>query len=479
LAIYKKATELAGLPIVPYEPVIGLLPPTMLRLELRSTKPPGKSWAIALAGKQVILQAGRKQTLTFASAQAARERFRRLVDEKVQEGWLPPYTRELLRARPRKRRWAITVVGRERTIIEGSAGAEGKVTTRVFKTRVDAMADAERRIAAKLAEGYVEQLPAPSSLREALFAAVRANPEDTASRGALMDWLVEQGEEPPAIAWRVDAGLYDSGFSRFRAFLDEPAVGFVEALVVGACWNEAATAAHRTSAPFVEALVAARQRLPRLRALFLGDMTYRDNEISWIRQSDITPLFAAFPRMEHFRLRGGDGLVLRKFRHERLKSLVIEASNLPRAVTRALGASELPALEHLEVWLGTSRYGANTKPADLAGILQGDGLPALRHLGLRNSEIVDAIAARLGRAAILSRLRSLDLSLGTLTDRGAKALLAIPELGKLERLDFHYNYLSPEMAGRVAALGPAVEAGDRREEDYWGGEAHRYVAHSE
>src|SRR5262249_10208549 len=127
-------------------------------------------------------------------------------------------------------------------------------------------------------------------------------------------------------------------------------------------------------------------------------------------------------------------LPLRSLLYGRRTSRRCSPRSTCRAVTRAVGASELPAL---------------------------------RHLGLRNSEIVDAIAARLGRAPVLGRLRALDLSLGTLTGRGAEALLAIPGLAKLERLDLHYNYLSPEMAGRVAALGPAVDAGDNRVEDYW------------
>ena len=49
----------------------------------------------------------------------------------------------------------------------------------------------------------------------------------------------------------------------------------------------------------------------------------------------------------------------------------------------------LPALEHLELWLGTDEYGADTEVADLKNILQGKNLPSLRHLGLRNSEITD------------------------------------------------------------------------------------------
>src|SRR5213078_4159611 len=45
---------------------------------------------------------------------------------------------------------------------------------------------------------------------------------------------------------------------------------------------------------------------------------------------------------------------------------------------------------------------------------------------------------------ILSRLDSLDLSLGTLNDDGGKALLGNPALKRLKRLDLHRHYLSKQ-----------------------------------
>src|SRR5262249_34664194 len=155
------------------------------------------------------------------------------------------------------------------------------------------------------------------------------------------------------------------------------------------------------SAGVVKALIAARGRLKSLRALFLGDILEDESEISWIRHSDLTGLLEAFPKLEHFRVRGGEGLVLRAFRHDCLKSLAFEASNLRRKVVRAVGASKLPALEHLELWLGTADYGADTTPADLKGILQGKRLPSLRSLGLRNSEIADDVARAVARAPVM------------------------------------------------------------------------------
>jgi uncharacterized protein (TIGR02996 family) len=482
VSIDQKVTEFAGLPVIEYQPATGLVLPVMPRKELRSDRKPDQFWAIALEQDRVItwsgkvVTGGKQQARKLASPAAAREKYLELVAEKVAAGWAPPPVhREFHLASGRSPKfWTITVSGRQRTVLSGRAGTQGTVVTRSFRTEAAALADCERLIAQRVAEGYVEQQPAAGSLREALVAAIRANPDDAASQSAFADYLSEQGEQLPAVAWRVDGDRWgEGGFKNLGSFLADPAVHLVEALVVGFCWGWDG----EDSARVVEALVAARGRLPNLRALFLGDILQRENEISWIRHSDITGLLEAFANLEHFRARGGEGLVLRPFRHDKLKSLTLEASNLRREVVRAVGASRLPSLEHLEIWLGTELYGADTTPADLKGVLQGKRLPSLRSLGLRNSEIADDLAHAVAGSPVLRQLRVLDLSLGCLTDSGAEALLASPALARLEKLDIHHHNVSPALVERLRSLGIRVDARDAGNL----GDPHdfRYVAHTE
>jgi uncharacterized protein (TIGR02996 family) len=366
--------------------------------------------------------------------------------------------------------WRIGVHGRSLTVQSGKIGTDGKSETQRFPSPTAARSAAEALIAEKLAEGYSEMTPAPSSLREALIAALVADPDDQAARMAFADFLNDQGEQVPAVAHHIDG---DGTIDILDEFLIDPAVSFVQTIVIGFCFGQGG----EDSSQVVEALVSARDRLPNLRSLFLGDLVYSDQEISWINQSDLTGLFAAFPRLEHFRARGGGSLVVRPFEHANLKSLTFEASGLPRAVVQALGASNLPALEHLELWLGTDEYGADTTVEDLAGILEGKNLPSLRYLGLCNSDISDDIAGALAHVPLLKRLRVLDLSLGTLSDEGAEALLAIPGLKNLDRLDIHHHYVSQPLVERLQALGIEVDASDPEEVDEPG--ADRYVAHAE
>jgi hypothetical protein len=232
----------------------------------------------------------------------------------------------------------------------------------------------------------------------------------------------------------------------------------------------------RDSSPIVEALVTARDRLPALRALFLGEILQEEAEISWIHQTDVSPLFTAYPALEHFAVRGSEGLSLGALRLERLKTLIVQSGGLPAGVVQEVAAAELPALEHLELWLGTDEYGADYSMSDLAPILAGDRFPKLTYLGLRDSHWADEIAAAVATAPVLERIRLLDLSLGTLTDTGAEALLASPAAARLERLDLHHHFCSKAMVTRLQGLGIPVDVSERQEPEQYGDDTWRYVA---
>ncbi|WP_416976798.1 STM4015 family protein [Streptomyces sp. T028] len=262
--------------------------------------------------------------------------------------------------------------------------------------------------------------------------------------------------DPDGFAWRITSDVYDAdeewpaAFARFCAAVDTTRV---RALIVGA-WKEAY---EEDPSEVIEALVAARDRFPALRALFLGDMESEECEISWINQTDVTPLLTAFPELEEFGVRGGSGLRFPAVSHGALRRLVVETGGLPAEVVRGVGGSDLPALEHLDLWLGTPEYGGDSEPADLEPILSGARLPSLRHLALRNSETQDAVAAAVASAPVVARLEVLDLSMGILTDEGAAALLGGQPLTHLRKLDLHHHYLTEPLQDRLRQTLAGVE----------------------
>ncbi|MFF8018583.1 STM4015 family protein [Streptomyces sp. NPDC007929] len=286
-----------------------------------------------------------------------------------------------------------------------------------------------------------------------------------------------------AVAWRLtvedycdaERGQWAATFERLAKAVD---LSRVRALVVG-IWPDAVEEGEPNT-EVVDTLVAAASRLPGLRALFVGEMTYEECEISWIVNGDVTPLLAAFPRLEEFGVRGGQGLVFPPQSHAALRRLAIETGGLSREVVRGVGESDFPALEDLDIWLGVSWYGADTQVPDLEPLLSGTRLPALRRLALHNSEIQDDIAAACASAPVVARLTALDLSMGTLSDEGAQALLHGQPLIHLTELNLSHHYLTEPMAEQVrTALTPHGVAVDLSDAHHRTGRERRYVAVAE
>jgi hypothetical protein len=263
-------------------------------------------------------------------------------------------------------------------------------------------------------------------------------------------------DDPGGSAWRVTTEWDGAPFAEvFQKFLDTMDTTKVTALLLGA-WGEDMIEA--TQHPGIPLLVAAADRFPALRHVCVSLIESDEFEISWIHSGDVTPLLTAFPALETLAVRGSD-VVIEPVRHEGLRTLIFESGGLPAGVARNVGACDLPNLGCLEIWLGVGNYGGDTTVADLAGILNGERLPSLKHLGLMNSEIQDEIAAAVAAAPVTAQLDVLDLSMGVLTDAGAEALLAGQPLTHLKKFDLHFHFVEQEMADRVRAVfaGSGVE----------------------
>ena len=295
--------------------------------------------------------------------------------------------------------------------------------------------------------------------------------------------------EPDAVAWRVRLQIsmpgenYEDFTERFEAFLAQVDVSRVRALIIGmTTYME-----QFDSDLAIRLLVEHAADFPSLRAIFLAEVVTTDSEVSWLNHLDLMPVLESYPLLEQFQVRGGeddwnpDLHAVRPFKHEALRTLVFESGGLSPATVRAIGESELPAIEHLEFYLGDEAYGGGTTVEELAWLFDGERFPALRHLGLRDAPNADEIAAALAHAPVVPRLTTLDLSLGALGDEGAAALLAGQPLSHLRKLDLHHHFLSEEMTYRLRDTLPGVDLdlGARQEPESWGDEQGRYIAVSE
>lgn len=276
----------------------------------------------------------------------------------------------------------------------------------------------------------------------------------------------------------VEWDEYDTDITKqMELLLQDPQVDQLEALVIGSWTQEMYKC---SSSIVVNALVAAKEQLINLKAVFIGEITYQESEISWIIQSDMSPLLAAYPNLEVLQVRGGEGLAFNSLNHKHLKTLIVQTGGLNRNAIAQIFAGNLPALEHLELWLGSNYYGGDSSVEDLLPLLCGNLFPKLRYLGLCDSEYSDSIAKAIVQSSIIDRIKVLDLKLGTLGDEGAEALLNCPAVNHLDILNVADNFLSDEMVERLKQLDIEVIVDDQKdEEDEEDEEDRRYCSVSE
>ncbi|MGC4119791.1 MAG: TIGR02996 domain-containing protein [Myxococcales bacterium] len=159
-----------------------------------------------------------------------------------------------------------------------------------------------------------------------------------------------------------------------------------------------------------------------------------------------------------------------------LEELAVETCSLSAAHLASLFAADLPSLTALDLWFGSARYGCDCDLDPLSPLLDGLVFPGVTRLGLRNAEFEDELARAIGEAPIAERLESLDLSMGTLGDDGARSLAAqARRFPNLKRLDVSRNFLGPEGIAALQRAFPAIDARDQKV-DFDGDPARRYVS---
>jgi hypothetical protein len=275
-------------------------------------------------------------------------------------------------------------------------------------------------------------------------------------------------ELSPQIAYALRCEWEDENTmgNRLEQLLSLPNSDRIEALVIGLWEDSEAVCTGISSEGLVTTLVGVSDRLPNLKALFIGDITSEECEISWLEQSDISPILTAYPQLELLQVRGGTGLRFEaKATHGNLKALILETGGLSRETVYQLYNWQFPALEHLELWFGSDNYGGDCWEQDMAAILDDLKFPNLTYLGLRNASFADEMIDRLVRSPLLAGLQVLDLSMGTLGDEGAGKLLNCAALRDLETLNVAESYLSGAMIDQLSALGIQVMAMEQREEE--------------
>lgn len=261
---------------------------------------------------------------------------------------------------------------------------------------------------------------------------------------------------PARVAYRItrDWSSQRTALERLEDLVRTPGAERLQALVISNAWLNSPN--ERELGRFYQLMQRSAPKLPKLSALFIGDVTSQDCEISWMAQQDLTPLLLAYPNLRHLGVRGALGLRLEKSPTlPALRALQVESGGLTRSFLDDLWKAKAPLLSSLELWLG-SHYHGDAQLSDLAPLFQGARLPSLRYLGLRNSEYADDIAQQLATSKLMEQIKVLDLSMGSLGDVGLEALLRCEAVGRLEALLFSSSGSSEEMVARLRSRFPLL-----------------------
>ena len=228
--------------------------------------------------------------------------------------------------------------------------------------------------------------------------------------------------------------------------------------------------------PIIEGIIANAQRFSHVEKLFIGDMEYDECEVSWIMQGNYKDLWAALPHLKELTIKGSTGLVLGEICHEELESLTIICGGLPVRVIEEIQRATLPKLKKLLLYIGSDNYGFDGNPDTIREFLEKVQLPELDYLGIVDSEIQDEITEAVLESKFIGQIQTLDLSCGTLSDKGGELLLQkLPQYDNIKRLDVHYNFMSEKLIKRLEELPISVDASDRNEMHHYRGESYMYA----
>ncbi|MEJ7601535.1 MAG: TIGR02996 domain-containing protein [Kofleriaceae bacterium] len=212
--------------------------------------------------------------------------------------------------------------------------------------------------------------------------------------------------------------------------------------------------------------------LPTLRRL---RVTCFDDDISWTHVGDVSIANPSLCNLEQLTLEVGR-FTLGKIELPALQHLTLVTGGLRAHVLASIASARWPALEQLDVFLGTADYGGDCTPRDVVPILAGENLPRVTRLALCNGTFGDELVERVLLADILPRLIHLDLSKGTMGIDGGRLIARnLRRFTHLESFDLSENYLSPALCEQLSAALPAVNVSAQKLEGQYG----RYVTISE
>lgn len=228
--------------------------------------------------------------------------------------------------------------------------------------------------------------------------------------------------------------------------------------------------------PIIDGIVENAERFSHIEKLFIGDMDFEECEVSWIMQGNYGKLWAALPGLKELTIKGSTELGLGEIIHENLEALTIICGGLPTEIIEEIERARLPKLKKLLLYIGSDNYGFDGNADTIRRFLENADFPELEYLGIVDSEIQDELTEAVLESKFMGQIHTLDLSCGTLSDKGGKLLLEkLPQYGNIKKLDVHYHFMTEKMEKQLRELSLEVDASDRNKPDSYRGETYMYA----
>lgn len=232
---------------------------------------------------------------------------------------------------------------------------------------------------------------------------------------------------------------------KLKEYFEEHSTYEPESITIG-YWEEAW---EKDPESIINYMVENKSKFPNLKKVYLGDMNYEECEVSWIIHTDAASLVNEFD-LEVLTIKGSNGLRLSNTKNDTLKKLAIICGGIGSDLLQDILKAEFPRLEHLELYIGVQDYGFDGDISNLEAFMKRENFPKLKYLGLKNSDIQDEICEKILDSDIIKDLEVLDLSFGTLSDKGAELIIEnTDKLSQLKKLDLTYNYISDKLVKEV------------------------------
>lgn len=269
--------------------------------------------------------------------------------------------------------------------------------------------------------------------------------------------------------YSYDYGEYEDGKNEktmVKDILADPEFTGLDELIIGS-WG---SAYEDDCQPIIDDIARNADQFSHITKLFVGDMDYEECEVSWIMQGNYSKLWKAMPQLKELTIKGSMDLTLGEIEHENLESLTIICGGLGTDVIKEIEKAKLPGLKKLLLYIGVEDYGFDGDAGTIKELLENSDFPNLSYLGIVDSEIQDELAQVVLECKYIHQIETLDLSCGTLTDKGGSLLLEkLPELSNIKKLDVHHHYLSDEMMEKIGKLSLEVDVSEQEEAEEWNG----------